>query len=259
MESQSPNFVWLSNQDIFLKGMQMKKQILFYAFLFSLLTIIQGTAAKPAFGQPLTKTNGYLGLEWGTSLAQAEKDKGLLPVANVDRITSRAIDYLLMDYHDVDPDDPSRPGAFSVLKAEDDDTSYVFYNGKYCLALTPISEKDELAIRRAVESKYRSLDSKDYRSFLSHDSADDGWDMLRLLYVRYETHGDSRIYFVQAHSYFTDITAPFKREGAFLIYVSDDYFKNGAYAQWQRNKSQKPNIDKEAAEKKSAMDSAKVE
>jgi hypothetical protein len=238
----------------------MKKQFPFNVSLFIFLTMIfLSLGPVTSFGDPIPEAKGYLGMDWGTSLADAQKAKGLSTTVDLDRAAARAADYLLMDFHEVKPDDPARPPSFSVLKAQNDDTRYIFYNGKYCMALTPISERDCEKVQKAIGEKYKRLDSADYRSFLDHDSADDGWNMLQLLYTRYDVDPGSRAYFVKANIYYEDISDPMKPAAGFLIYVSDDYFKNGAFAQWRKNLAEMPARKKAESDNETSADVAKVQ
>ncbi len=238
----------------------MKKKFLFNSSFFIFLAMLfLSLGPMMSFGDPTPEVKGYLGMDWGTSLADARKEKSLSATVDLDPVAARAADYLLMDFHEVKPDDPARPRNFSVLKARNDDTRYVFYDGKYCMALTPIAEKDCDKVQKAIGEKRKRLDSSDYRSFLNHDSADDGWNMLQLLYTRYAVDPGSRAYFVKANSYYEDLSDPMKPAAGFLIYVSDDYFKNGAFAQWRKNLAEMPAKEKAEADNKTSADIAKVQ
>jgi hypothetical protein len=218
---------------------------------------------------------GYHGHSWGTSLKSFKSGEKSLPASSVERTEARAIDYLLMNFHDVDIDDAARPVKFADEKIKGEPGDFVFYGGQYQLAAVPIAPENVDAMRQSIEAKYTKKDSKTYSAYWDF-RGDYGWQMMEFDYQQYAKTPGTRVYLVTASSYYEDQGAvdqqnggdvvvhgagPKSDVGAFLIYVSDDYFKNtdNAWADYQMNKKNRPELEKAAKENRKQQDLSSIE
>jgi len=218
---------------------------------------------------------GYHGTGWGTSLNEFKASQKSFAASSVERAEAKAVDYLMMNFHEVDMDDASRPAKFVVQRIGGDNADYVFYDGKYQLAAVPIAAENIGAMKKAVEAKYTKKDSKTYSAYWNFTGAT-GWQMMEFDYQQYAKTPGTRVYLVTASSYYEDQGAideegdggvvvhgagPKTDEGAFLIYVSDDYFQNtdNAWVDYQSNLKNKPEMEKEAKENRLQHDLSSIE
>jgi hypothetical protein len=219
---------------------------------------------------------GYREKAWGASLKSFRSSEHALPASFVDRVEARAIDYLMMDFHEVDIDDAARPTKFSDQRIAGDKTDYVFYNGYYQVAVVPIDTANEAVVKKQLDSKYKSIGSKSYAAYWDF-KADYGWEMMRYDYRQYQKSPGTRVYWVEASSYLADgsledarvsdsvavlhNSAPSVSRGGFLIYVSDDYFKSSAnaWADYQTNKKAMPEKGQAAKEERRQQDLSSIE
>lgn|GEM_PF-5929528 len=225
--------------------------------LFICIVVFFGTLAIRAAGVDSEK--GYGGIPWGITYKQFQSEKESKPLGLMDKVRARAIDYLMMDFHEVAFDDPSRPPKFSVQEIKGDDVAYVFYDGKYCLASVPIDENNLEAVQKKLEKEYKRLNSRTYQSYLEFEGGDYGWDMLHLDYVEYRKTSTTTVYFIKAFTHFEELSGSYKPIGGFLIYVPSDYFKKTAYMDWLANKSMAPEVEKKKAEQRAKTDLGRVE
>jgi len=84
-------------------------------------------------------SEGYHGIGWGTSLSDFKSSQKSFASNSVERAEARAIDYLMMNFHEVDKDDEARPSKFVDQKIGGEKADFVFYNGQYRLAAVPIA------------------------------------------------------------------------------------------------------------------------
>jgi hypothetical protein len=218
---------------------------------------------------------GYDGSSWGTSLKGFKSSHKSFAADSVERTEARAIDYLMMNFHEVDRDDASRPAKFVDQKIGGDQADHIFYDGRYSLAAVPIASENVDAMRKAIEAKYSKKDSKTYSAYWDFTGAY-GWKMMEFDYQQYAKTPGTRVYLVTASSYYEDQGAvdqendsdvvvhgagPKTDLGAFLIYVSDDYFKNtdNAWVDYQANKQNKPELEKQAKENRKQQDLSSIE
>jgi hypothetical protein len=206
---------------------------------------------------------GYHGIGWGTSLKEFKLSQKSSPADSVERLTARAVDYLMMNFNEVDKDDDARPSKFAVQKIGGDTTNYVFYDGRYCLAAVPIAPENVADVKKQIETKYPKKDSKTYAAYWDF-RGDEGWLMMDFDYQQYAKSPGTRVYLVTTSSYYEDgnaMAGSKSNEGAVLIYVSDDYFKNAddAWADYQANKQAKPGVEKENKENRRQQDLSSIE
>jgi len=103
-----------------------------------------------------------------------------------------------------------------------------------------------------------------------------GWQMMEFDYQQYAKNSGTRVYLVTTSTYFEDEAAsdqaygndvvvhgagPKTDAGAFLIYVSDDYFtgNDNAWADYQADKKAMPEIRKTAKENRRQEDLSSIE
>jgi hypothetical protein len=219
---------------------------------------------------------GYHGASWGTSLKEFKSSQNSFASSSVERTEARALDYLMMNFHEVDMDDVCRPAKFVVQKIGGDHVDYVFYDGEYQLAAVPIAAGNVGAMKKAVEAKYAKKDSKTYLAYWEFKGGDYGWLMMEFHYQQYAKTPGTRVYLVTTSSYYEDQGTvdqqgdggvavhgggPKTDAGAFLIYVSDNYFKNtdNAWVDYQSNLKNKPAMEKEAQENRKQQDLNSIE
>ena len=210
---------------------------------------------------------GYHGIAWATPLKDFKASQQSSEADSVERTEARAADYLLMDFHEVDKDDASRPAKFMDRKIAGDNADYIFYDGRYCLAAVPLASENVEAVRKEIKSKYSRKDTKTYAAYWDF-RGDYGWLMMEFNYQRYDKSPGTRVYLVTTSSYYEDGNAmagdtsgPKSEADAFLIYVSEDYFKNSdnAWIDYQANKRAKPEIEKENTENRRQLDLRSIE
>jgi hypothetical protein len=218
---------------------------------------------------------GYHGVAWGTSLKEFKSSQKSFAFHTVDETESKAIDYLMMNFHEVDKDDESRPIKFADEKTAGENVDHIFYDGQYRLAAVPIAPENVEAARKEIQSKYAKKDSKTY-SAVGDLSPDYGSLMTRFDYQQYAKTPETSVYLVTMSSYYGDGAAadPYNdnnvtgngsglknNAGAFLIYVSNDYFKNtdNAWTDYQANLKAKPEKEKEVTVDRHRQDLGSIE
>ena len=108
-----------------------------FAVIFSLVVLLfSGMTWASADDNAL---EGYQGISWGTSLKEFKSSQKSFAANSVERTQARAIDYLMMNFHEVDKNDSSRPTKFVDEKINRDQADHIFYDGRYSLAATPIA------------------------------------------------------------------------------------------------------------------------
>jgi hypothetical protein len=207
---------------------------------------------------------GYHGVGWGTSLDNFKSAQKSSAVNAVKKTEATAIAYVMMNFHPVAKDDNYRPTKLAVQKTDEDKTSYVFYDGRYQLAVTPIELANLNAVQKEIGSKYSPM--KDSINYSTHWDFSDkyGWTSIEFDYQRYLKTPGTRIYLVTASTYLEDkgvfdqlhygdvvdhSPGPKTPVSAYLIYVSEDYFKSSdnAWVDYQATVTIKPESTKVVA------------
>jgi hypothetical protein len=231
----------------------MKKRIfprLVFTTAFCLAFFCQSAFSQ--IGDNSSTTQGYQGTSWGTSLADFRASKGSKVTFSVDRFNARALDYLLMNFHEVDKDDPARAPEFSVQTIAGDKADYLFYDGKFCSASVPLPLEDVFAMEKTLESKYKRTGTATYEVY-NVFSGEFGLERVFFHYLGFAPSPATRIYLVKVTSYY-ETPGVYGRggyglvqaeegdpQGGFLIYASDDYFKgDNAYTDWLANRKNPP-------------------
>jgi hypothetical protein len=245
------------------------KWILVLALFFTFSIRSMALAQDDAF-------EGYHGKTWGTSVKSFKSSEHASPASYVDRVEARAVDYLMMGFHEVDIDDAARPFKFSDQRIAGDRTDHVFYDGQYRLAVVPIDAANEAAVKKELDSKYKFTESKSYAAYWDF-KAEYGWEMMGYDFRQYQKSPGTRVYWVEASSYLEDgsledtqvgdsgvavhSSGPSTPRGGFLIYVSDDYFKSddNAWADYQTNKKAMPEKVQAAKEERRQQDLNSIE
>ncbi len=189
---------------------------------------------------------GYHDTAWGTLLGDFRSAKNSTIERSLDRLMGTGLDYLLMNFHEVDSSDAARPVKINVEKINGDETHFVFYGKKYCLAAVPIHHSDLDAVKKALDAKYPRKGFKSYDAQWKQTGF--GWKMMDYEYAQYEKSPGTLVFLVTASSHYDNNNElgdtqptynPDYESGNFLVYVSAGYFNNpeNAWADYQSNKN----------------------
>ncbi len=181
---------------------------------------------------------------WGTALSEfrtVQKSRGTF---TIEPLHARALDYLLMEFHEVGRNDPSRAPKFSVQVAPGDPALYVFYGGKLCAVSKPVKLPDFGNVRKALESKLTPsprIQYADPRGF----EGDHGSMRVFFHYTPFSPNPGTSLYLVEVTGYYDDDlyygekqfdlleAEEGERLAGFLVWVSGDYLQGGnAYSDW---------------------------
>ncbi len=185
--------------------------------------------------------------EWNTTLPQFRALKHSKVTFYVDPMEARLLDYLLMDCHEVNKDDPARFPGFSAQIAEGDPKTYVFYRGNLCLEATELTLKELEGARRDLRSKY-GPPKKEYHCI--GDDFSDSYGMIRGFYhfeaynessstlvelVRLTGYYENQLYYDR--SYDTIASSMGELMKVFVIHISKSYLqRDNAYSDWLEDK-----------------------
>lgn len=227
----------------------MKKRTL--SRLIFPVTFCLGLFCQPSLSQSgivAPAAEGHEGPTWGTPLADFRASKGSKITFSLDNFNSRALDYLLMDFHEVDKDDPARAPGISVQTIAGDPTLYLFYSGKLCATSVVLPVKSVFATEKTLKSKYKRADTINYVVF-DVFSGEFGMERVFFHYQGFAQSPSTRIYLVKVSSYYESPDAYGKggyglvqvAEGdlqvGFLVTISNDYFNgDNAYTDWLANR-----------------------
>jgi hypothetical protein len=218
------------------------------------------TAVLPA--TPITTTatqtpaEGYHGIGWGTALDEFKAAQKIVPPKSFEKAEAKAVDYLMFNFHEVQKRPRKGKGKFSLQQVEGDNTAYVFYDGQYRLAAVPIDLANLKDVRKEIEKKYAKKKLLS-RTVQWEPSDYYGWTDMDFEFQEYEKSPETRLYLVTASFFLEDQgqaaqmsyedlvqhgPGPSTLSGAYLIYLSEDYFKSGdnAWADYQASTTQTP-------------------
>ncbi len=189
---------------------------------------------------------GYKGVPWGTTLEDFKAMKGARIIGDssfgLDSLAAKAIDYLMMDFHEIGAQDPRRPVKFSAGRLGEDGTTFVFYGGKLSLACTPLGKEEIDQVQKTIQSKYKPGEKKSLVADWGI-TTNSGTEYKDLDFIRYPKSKSTRIYLVKSYTYY-DYGGYQGPWGGYLIYASEDYFGNNAYMEWEQNKKKGPELEK---------------
>jgi hypothetical protein len=207
---------------------------------------------------------GYHGTGWGVSLNDFQSAQKSVTNNSVKRTEKSVLLHLLLNFHEAAKKDNYYPTQISIQKIDGDKTNYVFYNGHYRLAVVPIELKNLDAVRKEITSKYSAI--KDLLTYTVQWTfrESQGWVNMDFDYQQYAKTPGTRIYLVTASSYNEDqglvdqlhygdvvqhIPGPKTLVSAYLIYISEDYFKStdNAWTDYQATVTVKPALTPAAA------------
>jgi len=186
-------------------------------------------------------------IDWGMSLSGFRALTKAKVTFSVVPMEARALDYLLMGFHEVDKDDSARLPEFSAQTAPDDQTTYVFYGGQFCLAAEPIVFNDLQDVKKILKTQYPLLKSdvhgtrEDFsdsfgkiRSFLHCDAYAESPSTVVCL-VRVTGYYEDELYYDKGYSLYTLTTGELK--AAYLVHLSRKFWEDEtAYRDWLANR-----------------------
>jgi hypothetical protein len=233
----------------------MKIKLQAFVVLFFILILFKVGSASAQTSAP-SQTGGP-GTAWGVSLGDFKTSKGSKTTFYVDKMNARPLDYLLMDFHEVDKNDPDRAPKCLAQTITGDDTLYLFYDGKFCASSIPLAPPDVMDTKHKLDSKYQKVETHTqvarsgfygyYGSetvFFRHTLyAEDASTMIDLVMV--SGYYDDNMYYGKSGF---DLVQTEEGEliAGYLVYVSADYLKGpNAYTDWQDNRKNPapPNVD----------------
>jgi hypothetical protein len=203
----------------------------------------------PAYAQTNSSSQpGYQGTGWGASLSDFKASKDSKLTFSVEKMDARPLDYLLMDFHEVDKTDPARAPKFAAQTIPGDDTLYIFYDGKLCAASVTLALDQVADTRHELNSQYKRIEYHNQEAptgfygyygsqtiFFHHSLyAKDPSTLIDLVDVT--GYYDDNLYYGKSGF---DVVQTEEGEliTAYLVYVSADYLKGpNAYTDWQENR-----------------------
>lgn len=140
---------------------------------------------------------------WGTSLSDFKTAKSSKLNYSVDKMNARALDYLFMDFHEVDKDDPARAPKFSAQTVTGEDATYLFYDGKLCAVSKPLPLAGISDERKELDSRYKKGSDNLY-IVMNVFSGDFGSKRAFFYYYGYAESPATQVYLVKVTSYYED-------------------------------------------------------
>ncbi len=211
-------------------------------------SVILGETTPPTGGP----TQGVpLNPGWNMPLGQFRALKNSKVTYWVDPMEARVLDYLLMDFHEVDKDDPARFPGFSVQILENDPAAHIFYRGIMCLEATEIPLGGLEGERRMLRTRYGPPRSEVHS--IGSDFSD-SYGAIRTFYhfERYDESPNTFVYLIRVTGYYenqlyydrsydTIASSMGALMKVYVIRLSKSYFRGeNAYTDWMADQKNPP-------------------
>jgi hypothetical protein len=216
---------------------------------FLMLTIFCFTS--PCLGKTLsgneTWQESHPEIHWGMSLADFRELKKSKVTFSIDPMEARSLDYLLMDFHEVDKDDPARQPFISVQTVQGDMTTYIFYCKKLYMTVSAVPLEKIAHVEDVVKADDKFLKSDTHQT--KYDFSD-GYGAFRTYYF-YDLYAESHstlVCLVDVNGLYEDPSYYGNKsygimeliggnlKAAYLVYLSEnDMSDENAYRDWLKN------------------------
>ncbi len=226
-----------------------KNHLPWMTFLFFCVWTVPALSA----GLPTIPTwaESHPDLTWAMPLADFRALKGSKVTFSVPPMEARAMDYLFMNYHEIDKEDPARQPFFSVQAVQDDPTFYFFYRDKLRMVAEPVPLKDFQDTEKKLKTQYHLLkytlyespnDFSDpngsFRTFF-HVSLYNESPTTQLALVEVTGYYENELYYFTGYELYRLTTGAFK--AAYLVHLDKDYLDgDNAYTDWLANRKNPP-------------------
>lgn len=222
-----------------------------------------------AYGAPPlvipTWAESHPDLTWGMSLADFRALKGSKITFSVPTMEARAMDYFLMDYHEINKEDPARQPFFSVQAIPGDPTFYFFYRDKLRMIADTVPLKNFQDTEDRLKTQYHLLkytlyespnDFSDsngsFRTFF-HVSLYNESPTTQLALIKVTGYYENELYYFTGYSLYKLTTGAFK--AAYLVHLEKGYLDgDNAYTDWLANRKNPPKTKTWLEQYKSAIE-----
>jgi hypothetical protein len=223
-------------------------------WLSGVLVLVISAAAQLGFGggtSGMYWVESFQGLEWNMPLSQFRALKNSKVAFDVDPMEARVLDYLLMDSHEVEKDDPARFPGFSAQINEGIPATYVFYRGNLCLEAAELTLGELEGARLNLRSMYGSP-KKEFRCI--GDDFSDSYGKIRTFYhfeaydespatlvelVRVTGYYENQLYYDRSYDMIASSMGELMK--VYLIRLSKNYLQgDNAYRDWLADKKNPP-------------------